>query len=65
MRLLSFVGRLAEQKGLSLLSGLVDHSHQSALENILIKRPNTQILTAGPITPNDSVVRVPYDLVPR
>jgi starch synthase len=54
MRLLSFVGRLAEQKGLSLLSGFVNHGHQSALENILIKHPDTQILIAGPITPNDA-----------
>lgn len=52
--LLSLVGRLAEQKGLSLLSGLVDNQHRSTLEDILVKQPDTQILIAGPMTPGDA-----------
>lgn len=52
-RIMSFVGRLAEQKGLSLLSGFVAHGNHSMLEDILIRHEDTQILIAGPITDGD------------
>jgi starch synthase len=52
-RLLSFVGRLAEQKGLDLLSGWVDFSARSTLEELLKSRPDTQIIIAGPVTAGD------------
>jgi starch synthase len=51
-RLISFVGRLAEQKGLSLLSGLVAGGH-SALEELLMRHENIQLLVAGPTTEGD------------
>ncbi len=51
-RLISFVGRLAEQKGLSLLSGLVAGGH-SVLEDLLIHHDGVQILVAGPTTEGD------------
>ena len=54
MQLLTFVGRLAEQKGLSLLSGFVEHTHHSTLEDILVRHPNTQIIIAGPVTHDDN-----------
>lgn len=56
-RLLSFVGRLAEQKGLSLLSGFVEHGRHSALEDLLINHSDIQILIAGPCTEGDSSSR--------
>lgn len=52
-QIISFVGRLAEQKGLDLLSGLVDHTHHSMLEEILLHHPATQIIIAGPVTNGD------------
>lgn len=52
-RIMSFVGRLAEQKGLSLLSGFVAHGNHSMLEDILIRHEDTQILIAGPMTDGD------------
>jgi starch synthase len=52
-QLMSFVGRLAEQKGLSLLSGIVSTTGRSVLEEILLNNPNVQILIAGPITEGD------------
>jgi starch synthase len=52
-RIISFVGRLAEQKGLQLLSGLVEHSNRSMLEDILARHPDAQILIAGPMTEGD------------
>lgn len=51
-RLISFVGRLAEQKGLSLLSGFVAGGH-SALEELLIRHNDIQLLVAGPTTEGD------------
>lgn len=51
--LASFVGRLAEQKGLPLLSGFVESAQRSALEELLIKHPNLQIIVAGPLTVGD------------
>ena len=51
-RLVSFVGRLAEQKGLSLLSGHVV-AGRSALEELLIRHDKMQILVAGPTTDGD------------
>lgn len=53
-QVISFVGRLAEQKGLHLLSGFVDHADHSTLEDILVRHPTTQIIIAGPITSGDS-----------
>lgn len=56
---LSFVGRLAEQKGLDLLSGTVTNSAHSTLEDILVRHPKTQVVIAGPLTANDrSAVRL-------
>lgn len=52
-RLISFVGRMAEQKGLSLLSGFVDGRNTSTLETILADHPDVQILVAGPTTEGD------------
>ena len=52
LRLVSFVGRLAEQKGLSLLSGFVAGEH-SALEELLMRHKDIQLLVAGPITEGD------------
>jgi starch synthase len=49
-RLMSFVGRLAEQKGLALLSGFVEGTSHSALEDILLQHQDIQILVAGPTT---------------
>jgi starch synthase len=49
-RLISFVGRLAEQKGLVLLSGFVEGTHHSALEDLLLQHQDIQILVAGPTT---------------
>ena len=49
-RLISFVGRLAEQKGLTLLSGFVEGKHHSALEDLLLHHEDIQILVAGPTT---------------
>jgi starch synthase len=52
-RLISCVGRMVEQKGLSLLSGFVAFSNHSTLEKILVRHPETQILFAGPLTSGD------------
>jgi starch synthase len=51
-QLVSFVGRLAEQKGLSLLSGWVGGG-RSALEELLIRHEKMQLLVAGPTTEGD------------
>ncbi len=68
-RIMSFVGRLAEQKGLALLSGIVSHTGRSVLEEILLSDPDVQILIAGPITEGDREVRHLRDclsyLIPR
>jgi len=56
-RLASFVGRMAEQKGLSLLSGFVAGSNLSTLEELLVKHPDLQILVAGPMTEGDESSR--------
>lgn len=52
-RIISFVGRMAEQKGLVLLSGGVEHAHHSALEDILIRHDDVQLIIAGPTTNGD------------
>jgi starch synthase len=52
--LISFVGRLAEQKGLELLSGLAPGTSHSVLEDLLKQRSDIQILIAGPVTPGDT-----------
>jgi starch synthase len=59
--LISFVGRLAEQKGLSLLSGYVNNCSRSTLEQILIGHPASQIVVAGPITPGDACAQAISD----
>lgn len=51
--LVSFVGRLAEQKGLSLLSGIASPSWHSTLEELLIRHTSTQLIVAGPPTQGD------------
>jgi starch synthase len=51
-QLVSFVGRLAEQKGLSLLSGYVFEG-RSALEELLVRNDTMQLLVAGPTTDGD------------
>ena len=51
-QLVSFVGRLAEQKGLSLLSGHVSGGC-SALEELLLRHETMQLLVAGPTTEGD------------
>jgi starch synthase len=51
--LISFVGRMVEQKGLSLLSGFVADRSHSALEELLERHPNVQLLFAGPLTSGD------------
>lgn len=53
-KLISFVGRLAEQKGLELLSGFISGTSHSALEDLLTQHPDVQILIAGPVTPGDT-----------
>jgi starch synthase len=52
--ILCMVGRLAEQKGLHLLSGNINGTLYSTLEDILIHHPHTQLLIAGPLTSGDS-----------
>lgn len=52
-RLISFVGRMAEQKGLTLLSGTVDGTWHSSLEDLLLRHSDIQILVAGPTTEGD------------
>lgn len=52
-RIISFVGRMAEQKGLLLLSGTVEHGHHSALEDMLIRHQDVQLIIAGPTTNGD------------
>ena len=51
--LISFVGRIAEQKGVSLLSGFVAGTNRSTLEDLLIRHPKLQIIVAGPTTDGD------------
>jgi len=52
--LVSFVGRLAEQKGLNLLSGAVGFSWHSSLEELLRRHESLQIIVAGPPTVGDA-----------
>ncbi len=51
--LVSFVGRLAEQKGLALLSGIAVPSWHSTLEELLLRHESTQLIIAGPPTAGD------------
>ncbi|MCB0344173.1 MAG: glycogen/starch synthase [Bdellovibrionales bacterium] len=53
--LVSLVGRLAEQKGISLLTEPFDGS--SVLERILVEFPETQIIIGGPPSRADSAAR--------
>jgi starch synthase len=52
--LLSFVGRLAEQKGLHLLTGYVEGTCRSTMEDLLDRNPEMQLIIAGPLTPGDT-----------
>jgi len=52
-QVVSFVGRIAEQKGLDLLSGFVDCTSHSTLEDLLARHPTLQIIIAGPLTAGD------------
>ena len=52
-RLVSFVGRMAEQKGLTLLSAPLGAPGISALEDILVRHSDVQLLFAGPLTEGD------------
>lgn len=52
-QILCMVGRLAEQKGLDLLTGTVEGTNHSTLEDILIRHPKTQLIIAGPVTTGD------------
>ncbi len=53
--LISFIGRLAEQKGIKLLSNNADGDGVSVLESLLIKYPELQIVVAGPAVEGDSL----------
>jgi starch synthase len=53
--LISFIGRLAEQKGIQLLSNNADGDHVSVLESILQRYPQAQIVVAGPAVEGDSL----------
>lgn len=53
--LISLVGRLAEQKGISLLTDRAG-SEDSLLEQVLKRYPNVQLLIGGPPAPNDPYV---------
>jgi starch synthase len=50
---ISFVGRLAEQKGLHLLSGIASPTWHSTLEELLLRDASTQLIVAGPPTTGD------------
>ncbi len=54
--LVSFVGRLAEQKGLDLLYTPIGHGRGSLLWELLDADPHTQLVFAGPPTIDDSSV---------
>jgi len=60
-QIVSFVGRLAEQKGLDLLTGFVNNTSHSTLEDILIRHPQAQIIIAGPITGSDRSATALYE----
>ncbi len=51
--LISCVGRMVEQKGLSTMSGFVSSRAHSALEELLIRHPHVQLIFAGPLTLGD------------
>jgi starch synthase len=51
--IVSFVGRLAEQKGLHLLSGIAVPAWHSTLEEFLLRHESTQLIVAGPPTAGD------------
>ena len=51
--ILSFVGRLAEQKGIQLFNGHGWGDGVTVMESILLRYPNTQFVIAGSMTPND------------
>jgi starch synthase len=51
--IVSFVGRLAEQKGLHLLSGIATPAWHSTLEEFLLRHESTQLIVAGPPTAGD------------
>lgn len=53
LRLVSLVGRLAEQKGIQLLATPTAGSNVSLLERVLIEYPEVQFLIGGPPSPGD------------
>ncbi len=55
--LVSFVGRLAEQKGLALLSGTAAPTWHSTLEELLLRHNSMQLIIAGPPTLGDEASR--------
>lgn len=54
--LISFVGRLAEQKGLQLITGWDHQNGCSCLEAMLKLYPNSQFIIGGPATAGDTTV---------
>ena len=52
--LISLIGRIAEQKGISLLSGQANGEQVSLLESLLVTYPKVQILIGGPPTNGDT-----------
>jgi starch synthase len=60
-QVVSFVGRIAEQKGLDLLSGFVDGTSHSTLEDLLVRHPTLQIIIAGPLTTGDRSANALHD----
>jgi starch synthase len=53
--LISFVGRLTEQKGIGLLSGTVGRSKTTVLETLLEGDEKIQILITGPLSPGEEM----------
>ncbi len=51
--LLTFMGRVAEQKGIQLFNGCGSGDCISVLESILLRHPNVQFLVAGPPVDGD------------
>lgn len=53
--LISFVGRLTEQKGIGLLGGIVGRSKRTVLETLLESDEDIQILVTGPLSPGEEM----------
>ncbi|MCC6220633.1 MAG: glycogen/starch synthase [Deltaproteobacteria bacterium] len=67
--LISFVGRLAEQKGIALFTETIKKDGCSLLESILTHHPSAQIFIGGPVALGDSgskeLKKVIVDLIAR